>query len=101
MHKTLPGPFTIISNILCASGPSGLWLGHTRTMFRKMGGTAAWFASKEFFTSPLVSRRSFNIDLDSSRTHLPLTHTSKPSSSSFPKLDDLTFAPWNQPSLAP
>ena len=94
MRKTLPGPFTIIFNILRTSGPSGLWFGHTGTMFRETGGTATWFASKEFFASLLISRRSSNIDLDSSPTHLPFTHNSKPSSSSFPKPDDLTLAPW-------
>ena len=93
MRKTLPGPFTIISNILRTSGPSGLWLGHTGTMFRETGGTAAWFASKEFFASLLISRRSY-IDLDSSHTYLSPTHNSKTSASSFPKPRHLTLAPW-------
>jgi ornithine carrier protein len=80
VRKTLPGPFTIIANILRTSGPSGLWLGHTGTMFRETGGTAAWFASKEFFASLLLSRRSHasaNRDSEESRSQ-----------------DDTTLAPW-------
>jgi len=83
VRKTLPGPFTIVANIFRTSGAGGLWLGHTGTMFRETGGTAAWFVSKEFFASFLLSRRS-----PTSQNFQPsLTNSMKPRS-------DTTLAPW-------
>jgi mitochondrial ornithine carrier protein len=80
VRKTLPGPFTIVANILRTSGAGGLWLGHTGTMFRETGGTAAWFTSKEFFASFLLSRRS--PDPAPSSNYLQ------------PSRGNLTLAPW-------
>jgi ornithine carrier protein len=87
VRKTLPGPFGIIMNILRMSGPRGLWLGHTGTIFRETGGTAAWFASKEFFASLLLSRRLSTPTFSSQS--LPLTYDME----SEPQ-DDMTLAPW-------
>ena len=56
--RQLPGPFTIVSNIIRTSGVKGLWLGHVGTIIRETGGTAAWFASKEFFASLLLAHRA-------------------------------------------
>ncbi|KAH7882422.1 mitochondrial carrier domain-containing protein [Phlebopus sp. FC_14] len=64
-HKTalshsrkLPGPLAIVLNIVRTQGVKGLWLGHVGTMIRETGGTAAWFASKEFIASMLLARRT-------------------------------------------
>lgn len=86
MRKTLPGPFTIVANILRTSGPSGLWLGHTGTMLRETGGSAVWFASKEFFASLLIARRTSPLD---GPTPSQLSHTHSPSQGG-----DLTLASW-------
>lgn len=83
VHKTLPGPFTIVANILCTSCPRDLWLGHTGTMFCKTGGTAEWFASKEFFALFLHSRR-----LTSPTLHIP-SNQSKSA-----HRDNVMFSPW-------
>lgn len=56
--RELPGPFSIVSNIVRISGLKGLWVGHAGTVIRETGGTAAWFASKEFFASLLLARRT-------------------------------------------
>ncbi|KAL4073549.1 mitochondrial carrier domain-containing protein [Scleroderma citrinum] len=56
--RELPGPFTIVSNIIRVSGIKGLWLGHVGTIIRETGGTAAWFASKEFFASLFLAHRT-------------------------------------------
>jgi mitochondrial ornithine carrier protein len=89
VRKTLPGPFTIVANIFRTSGASGLWLGHTGTMFRETGGTAAWFASKEFFASFLLSRRSPDPVPSSNYLQPSLTNSTKSQSRG-----DLTLAPW-------
>jgi mitochondrial ornithine carrier protein len=89
VRKTLPGPFTIVANILRTSGAGGLWLGHTGTMFRETGGTAVWFASKEFFASFLLSRRSPD--------PAPLSNYPQPSLANGTESQsrgDLTLAPW-------
>jgi len=54
---SLPGPFTILRDILRAQGLRGLWLGQTATLIRETGGSAAWFTSKEFVASRLIARR--------------------------------------------
>ncbi|KAF9235790.1 mitochondrial carrier domain-containing protein [Melanogaster broomeanus] len=56
--RKLPGPLAIVSNIVRTSGLKGLWVGHVGTMIRETGGTAAWFASKEFIASLLLARRT-------------------------------------------
>ncbi|KAG6824712.1 hypothetical protein H0H87_011210, partial [Tephrocybe sp. NHM501043] len=44
----LPGPISVLMNVVRTSGLRGLWLGHTGTPIRETGGTAAWFSTKEF-----------------------------------------------------
>jgi ornithine carrier protein len=56
-HLNLPGPFSIISKIVRTHGIRGMWVGHTGTILRETGGTAVWFASKEFIASALLARR--------------------------------------------
>ncbi|KIJ63164.1 hypothetical protein HYDPIDRAFT_113761 [Hydnomerulius pinastri MD-312] len=56
--RKLPGPLSIVSNIVRTYGLKGLWVGHVGTMIRETGGTAAWFASKEFIASLLLARRT-------------------------------------------
>lgn len=53
-----PGPISIIKSILRSTGFRGLWLGHTGTFIREIGGSAAWFSSKEFTASLLLSHRA-------------------------------------------
>jgi mitochondrial ornithine carrier protein len=53
----LPGPFSIVASILRTEGPRGLWLGHTGTLIRETGGSAAWFSTKEFVSAHLRRRR--------------------------------------------
>lgn len=57
VRKTLPGPLSIIRSIVANHSVKGLWLGHTGTLLRETGGTASWFATKEFVASLLVARR--------------------------------------------
>ncbi|THH13296.1 hypothetical protein EW146_g6903 [Bondarzewia mesenterica] len=54
--RTLPGPLAIISNTFRTAGLRGFWLGHTGTLIRETGGSAAWFSTKEFVASLLLSR---------------------------------------------
>ncbi|KAF8907474.1 hypothetical protein CPB85DRAFT_1254259 [Mucidula mucida] len=56
-RKRLPGPFAIIKTTIQDHGVRGLWLGHTGTILRETGGTASWFAVKEYLASSLKSRR--------------------------------------------
>ncbi|KAH7926265.1 mitochondrial carrier [Leucogyrophana mollusca] len=87
--RKLPGPFTIISNIIRTSGTRGLWTGHTGTMIRETGGTAAWFASKEFIASLLQARRTpTQLSLGASRHSF--THNSAEGSSG----GALALTPW-------
>ncbi|KAG6906758.1 hypothetical protein DXG01_012261 [Tephrocybe rancida] len=53
----LPGPFAVLGSVVRSTGVRGLWLGHTGTMIRETGGTAAWFSTKEAVGRVLVSRR--------------------------------------------
>ncbi|KAF8970230.1 mitochondrial carrier domain-containing protein [Flammula alnicola] len=69
-----PGPIALIRNIVDSYGVRGLWLGHTGTLVRETGGTAAWFVAKEFVARKLVERRIrqspyLNSDRDVPRTH--------------------------------
>ena len=52
-----PGPISITRNIIRNNGFRGLWLGHTGTVLRDTGGTAVWFASKEWIGRVLRERR--------------------------------------------
>ena len=56
--RNLPGPFSIISGIIRQHGLRGLWLGHTGTFIREIGGGAAWFGSNEAVSSILLDRLS-------------------------------------------
>lgn len=54
----LPGPISVLMTTIRTTGVRGLWVGHLGTFIREIGGNAAWFASKEFVASLLLSRRS-------------------------------------------
>ncbi|KIK70172.1 hypothetical protein GYMLUDRAFT_34656 [Collybiopsis luxurians FD-317 M1] len=58
-YKTpsLPGPLSIVRNVIATNGVGGLWLGHTGTVLRETGGTAVWFAVKEWIARVLKERR--------------------------------------------
>ncbi|EGN92526.1 hypothetical protein SERLA73DRAFT_191036 [Serpula lacrymans var. lacrymans S7.3] len=62
--RNFPGPLAIVSKIIRTAGPKGLWVGHVGTMIRETGGTAAWFASKEFIASLLLARRTYTAPPD-------------------------------------
>ncbi|KAF5380066.1 hypothetical protein D9615_006111 [Tricholomella constricta] len=53
----LPGPISVLVSVIRSTGLRGLWLGHTGTLIRETGGTAAWFSTKEFIARLLVARR--------------------------------------------
>ncbi|KAJ3729688.1 mitochondrial carrier domain-containing protein [Lentinula raphanica] len=55
---SLPGPFAVLASAFRGAGFTGLWLGHTGTLIRETGGTAAWFATKEYVASYLLARRA-------------------------------------------
>jgi ornithine carrier protein len=55
--RNFPGPISVLTSVIRKTGFRGLWLGHTGTFIRESGGTAAWFATKEFVASLLVARR--------------------------------------------
>lgn len=54
---TYPGPISIIRSTIRTHGLHGLWLGHTGTLLRETGGTAAWFTVKEWVAGALRDRR--------------------------------------------
>ncbi len=54
--QKLPGPISVLNNIVRTSGIKGLWLGHTGTLIRETGGGVAWFISKEAVARFLLSR---------------------------------------------
>ncbi|KAF8886537.1 mitochondrial carrier domain-containing protein [Infundibulicybe gibba] len=54
----LPGPISIIRSTIQTHGMRGLWTGHTGTIFRDTGSSAAWFGAKEWVASMLLARRS-------------------------------------------
>jgi ornithine carrier protein len=56
--RALPGPIAVFTSVLRTTGVRGLWLGHTGTFIRETGGTAAWFGTKEYVASLLLSRRA-------------------------------------------
>ncbi|KAJ6590597.1 L-ornithine transporter [Mycena vulgaris] len=52
-----PGLIAIARSTIALHGVRGLWLGHTGTILRETGGTASWFAVKEWVASALLERR--------------------------------------------
>ena len=69
-----PGPVAIVRNTLQTHGFTGLYLGHTGTMLRETGGTAVWFAVKEYTAQLLQEHRlgaAFNREAVSESTLLP------------------------------
>ena len=52
-----PGPIALVRSIVVSYGVRGLWLGHTGSLVRETGGTAAWFVVKEYVARKLVERR--------------------------------------------
>ncbi|KAG5644357.1 hypothetical protein DXG03_008654 [Asterophora parasitica] len=66
---SLPGPISVLASVVRGTGLRGLWLGHTGTLIRETGGTAAWFSTKEFIARLLVARRK----RESGGKPLPLT----------------------------
>jgi ornithine carrier protein len=64
-----PGVFAIISSVLRTQGVRGMWLGHSGTLIRETGGSAAWFSTKEAIVSALIARRR---KLDPSESSSPL-----------------------------
>ncbi|KAL1744260.1 mitochondrial carrier domain-containing protein [Schizophyllum fasciatum] len=53
----LPGPWQVVKSTVRSSGLQGLWVGHVGTILRETGGTAIWFAIKEWTSRLLVDRR--------------------------------------------
>lgn len=54
----LPGPLTLIRSVIHLDGFRGLWHGHTGTLLRETGGSAAWFSAKETASRAFLSRRA-------------------------------------------
>ncbi|KAG6837460.1 hypothetical protein H0H93_009003 [Arthromyces matolae] len=54
---SLPGPISVLTSVIRDTGLRGMWLGHTGTLLRETGGTAAWFSTKEFVARLLLARR--------------------------------------------
>ncbi|KAJ6631132.1 mitochondrial carrier [Mycena sp. CBHHK59/15] len=52
-----PGLVAIVRSTIVSHGVRGLWLGHTGTILRETGGTASWFAVKEWVAGALQERR--------------------------------------------
>jgi len=52
--RNLPGPWTILRDVIHADGVRGLWLGQTGTLIRETGGSAAWFGTKELVCKLLL-----------------------------------------------
>lgn len=55
--RKLLGPIAVLTSVVRNTGVRGLWLGHTGTLIRETGGTAAWFSTKEFVAGLLVAHR--------------------------------------------
>ena len=54
----LPGPLSVLANVVRNDGFRGLWLGQTATLIRETGGTAAWLGTKEVVGRLLGARRA-------------------------------------------
>ncbi|KAF8067819.1 mitochondrial carrier domain-containing protein [Lyophyllum atratum] len=80
IFKYPPGPLGIIRETVQTHGIRGLWIGHTGTLVRETGGTAAWFAVKEIVADRLLRRRRAQEAETYAREHLqpPRSSTSKP-----------------------
>ncbi|KIK70150.1 hypothetical protein GYMLUDRAFT_151682 [Collybiopsis luxurians FD-317 M1] len=63
VSHSLPGPIAVLTTALRGTGFTGLWLGHTGTLIRETGGSAAWFVTKEYVASLLLARRAKNSSL--------------------------------------
>ena len=55
--KALPGPLSVLRNVLQTHGARGLWLGQTGTLIRETGGAVAWFGTKEGVCDALLRLR--------------------------------------------
>lgn len=66
---SLSGPLSVLTTVLRAHGLRGLWLGHTGTLIRETGGTAAWFTTKELVAERLLARRAVATVNDRSHLH--------------------------------
>ncbi|KAI5824583.1 mitochondrial carrier [Schizophyllum commune Tattone D] len=53
----LPGPWQVVKSTVRSSGIQGLWVGHVGTILRETGGTAIWFAIKEWTSRLMIDRR--------------------------------------------
>lgn len=51
----LPGPLTLIQDIVKVYGVRGLWHGQMGTFLRETGGSAAWFGAYEYVSMKLRS----------------------------------------------
>jgi mitochondrial ornithine carrier protein len=60
--KKLPGPISVLKNVIHTTGLKGLWLGQTGTLIRETGGGVAWFVSKEAVARMLLARSPMNPD---------------------------------------
>jgi len=73
-----PGPIALIRSIIDVYGVRGLWLGHTGTILRETGSSAAWFVAKEWVARRLVEHRlrhhprSSGVDYTSKAANTPL-----------------------------
>jgi mitochondrial ornithine carrier protein len=56
--RNLPGPWSILRDVIRTDGVRGLWLGQTGTLIRETGGSAAWFGTKELVCKLLLRRDS-------------------------------------------
>ena len=52
-----PGAIALVRSIVDTYGVRGLWLGHTGTILRETGSSAAWFVTKEWVARKLIERR--------------------------------------------
>lgn len=66
--RPLPGPISVLMSVIRTTGFRGLWLGHTGTLIRETGGTAAWFGTKEYVASLLVAHRTRHASSSSGKT---------------------------------
>ncbi|KAL0958170.1 hypothetical protein HGRIS_000333 [Hohenbuehelia grisea] len=57
MATSPPGALALARTTFQTYGMSGLWRGHTGTVLRETGGTAAWFAVKEAVAGALIRYR--------------------------------------------
>ncbi|KAG5725248.1 Amino-acid transporter arg-13 [Termitomyces sp. T112] len=55
--KLPPGPLGVVRETVRTHGFLGLWIGHTGTLVRETGGTAAWFVIKEIVADALLRHR--------------------------------------------